>query len=237
VYPVSNRVEAGGSAELIADVQDDQTPLDQMAYTWSSDKSGGTFTPINGSLRHVRWQPPAGAAAGAYVFTLNVVERYQDGIQTKQHVVSATTAPVHYNDSLAEILKISFRFLTELFPTFSVSPQEAVRDFSDSCQGKEWELYDVTINRRDFHILSGTYSGVSVAFNSDKTLATVSGRCVFRDIPNSGPFAGRVERVEGTCTLTALYERWNWSLCSSSYGDGVAPVPESLRYRVPGLSR
>ena len=126
---------------------------------------------------------------------------------------------IHYNDSPTEITRIGARFLTELFPDVSVSPQAAVQDFTDSCDEKAKEFNDVTNNRINFHILSGTYSDITVDIDAARTSADVSGRCTFVDIPAdpNNPFYGKRESVSGICTLTAMYENWRWFLCSSHF--------------------
>jgi hypothetical protein len=97
-------------------------------------------------------------------------------------------------------------------------------------------LSDVTNNRINFQILSGTYTNVSISVDGARTSADVSGLCTFVDIPKDpkNPNYGKRESVSGICTLTAVYENWKWFLCSSHFrGLGVATL-DSLRYRVPG---
>src|SRR5207247_11057203 len=131
------------------------TPVDQLTSDWSAAPASGTFTGIG---RQVKWQAPRQQPTPAlYTVTLTVTETYTAGGQVKQNNASGS-AQIHYNDSGAEIRKISMRFLTELFPTYSVSPADAVQDFSDNCDGKKFELSDVTGNRQNFHIYSGAYT-------------------------------------------------------------------------------
>lgn len=220
--------------EIAADVQDAETPIDQLMYAWTAGNVGGTFDTVSGNPRRVKWQAPRGSPPRAFVFELSVTERYQESGVVKMHQVSTLSSMLHYNDSPAEVMRIAVRFITELFSNFSVTPAEAVQDFSDSCPGKQREREDVEGNRRNFRILSGTYSNVVVTLNADRTGANVTGVCVFRDIPNSGPNAGRTQRVEGRCDFTAIYERWNWFLCDSNF-TGSGPPTRELRFRVPGL--
>lgn len=229
----SPRVEADAEVTATAVVQDDETPIDQLSYQWSATPVNGEFT---GAGREVRWRAPRlQKTPDLYSLTLLVTERYVSGGLLAENKVSKTVQ-VHYNDSQSEIMRISMRFLTELFPDFSVSPQAAVQDFSDSCAGKFDELSDVTNNRINFYILSGTYTGVSINFKGDKTFADVSGRCEFVDIPTDpkNPNYGKRERVAGTCVLTAVYENWKWYLCESHFLPPYGLSLESLRYRVPG---
>jgi hypothetical protein len=229
----SPRVDADGEVALTAVVQDAETPLDQLTYQWSATPSKGGFI---GTGAQVRWRAPRQQTSpDVYSLKLTVTEKYVSGGQPAQNEVSKTVA-VHYNDSTAEVTKISMRFLTELFPDFSVSAQAAVQDFSDNCSEKFSELSDVANNRINFHILSGTYTNVAVNLDSSKTSADVTGQCTFVDIPTNpnNPLFGRRESVSGICTLTAIYESWKWYLCSSHFrGTGTVPLNE-LRFRVPG---
>ena len=229
------RVEAGEVLEISAEVHDAETPLDQLFYAWASEL-GGAFTTVNGNPRHVSWVAPHDLPAAPFDVMLLVTERYVQQGESRTQQVSARTSVMHYNDSRADVRRIATRFITELFPDFAVPPALAVQDFSDSCAGKQRELRDVEGNRLNFHILSGTFSNVSVTLNAGRTRASVSGACAFRDIPNAGrPNAGRIQRVEGTCNLTAIYEEWTWRLCDSNFDPPFSTTRESLRYRVPGL--
>jgi hypothetical protein len=229
----SPRVDADNEVALTAVVQDAETPLGQLTYQWSVTPSKGQFS---GTGAQVRWRAPRQETSpDLYTLKLTVTEQYVSAGEPALHEVSKTVA-VHYNDSPAEITKISMRFLTELFPDFSVSPQAAVQDFTDSCSDKASELSDITNNRLNFHILSGTYTNVSVDIDSSKTSADVSGQCTFVDIPTnpSNPMFGRRESVSGICNLTTIYENWKWYLCSSHFrGSGSVPMNQ-LRFRVPG---
>jgi len=229
----SPRVDADADLNLTAVVEDAETPLDQLTYQWSTTPVGGDFI---GSGAQIRWRAPRGQTTpGSYSVKLTVVEKYVSAGQPAQHEVSKAI-DVHYNDSPAEVRRIGMRFLTELFPDFTVAPPAAVQDFSDSCPGKSAELSDVTNNRKQFHILSGSYSPAAVDFDSAKTSASLSGQCTFVDIPTdpTNPNYNRRESVTGICTLTAVYESWRWYLCNSSFrGIGTTPLNE-LRYRVPG---
>jgi len=228
----SPRVEADQSVVATAFVSDAETPLDQLMYQWSATPVNGTFT---GTGPIATWRAPRQQATpDLYTLKLLITEKYTSGGQPKENSVSSTVQ-VHYNDSPKEIMTISMRFLTELFPTYTIPAQQAVADFSDSCSEKTSEYNDVANNRINFQILSGTYTNVSVTPNSDRTFADVSGTCAFRDIPKDpkNPNVGKTETVTGICRLTAIYENWKWWLCSSHF-QGISTTTSSLRYRVPG---
>jgi len=228
----SPRVEADQSVVATAFVSDAETPLDQLTYQWSATPVNGTFT---GTGPIATWRAPRQQATpDLYTLKLLITEKYTSGGQPKENSVSSTVQ-VHYNDSPKEIMTISMRFLTELFPTYTIPAQQAVADFSDSCSEKTSEYNDVANNRINFQILSGTYTNVSVTPNGDRTFADVSGTCAFRDIPKDpkNPNVGKTETVTGICRLTAIYENWKWWLCSSHF-QGISTTTSSLRYRVPG---
>lgn len=228
----SPRVEADQDVVATAFVSDAETPLDQLTYQWSSTPVSGLFT---GTGPIATWRAPKQQATpDLYTLKLLITEKYTSAGQPKENSVSSTVQ-VHYNDSPKEILTISMRFLTELFPTSTIPAQQAVADFSDSCSEKASEYNDVANNRINFQILSGSYTNVSVTPNGDRTFADVSGTCVFRDIPKDpkNPNVGKTETVTGICRLTAIYENWKWWLCSSRF-EGIGVTTSSLRYRVPG---
>ena len=228
----SPRVEADQTVVATAFVSDAETPLNQLTYQWSATPVDGKFT---GSGPIATWRAPKQQATpDLYTLKLLITEKYTSAGQPKENSVSSTVQ-VHYNDSPREIMTISMRFLTELFPTYTMSAQQAVADFSDSCSEKASEYNDVANNRINFQILSGTYTNVSVKPNSDRTFADVSGTCVFKDIPKDpkNPSFGKTETVTGICRLTAIYENWKWWLCSSRF-EGIGVTTNSLRYRVPG---
>ena len=226
------RVEADQDVVATAFVSDAETPLDQLMYQWSSTPVNGTFT---GPGPIATWRAPKQQATpDLYTLKLLITEKYTSAGQQKENTVSSTVE-VHYNDSVRELTTISMRFLTELFPTSTISAQQAVADFSDSCSEKAGEYNDVANNRINFQILSGTYTNVSVTPNGDRTYADVSGTCVFKDIPKDpkNPNFGKTETIAGICRLTAIYENWKWWLCSSRF-EGTGVTTNSLRYRVPG---
>jgi hypothetical protein len=237
----SQRAEAGENLTLTSVVLDSQTAPDQLVYDWSASPVSGTFT---GTGRQVSWRPPFLQVPGVYTLTLRVTENYTANGVGKQNSVSSNVQ-VHYNDSYQDINTISKRFLTQLFPDYSVSAAQAVQDFSSSTvtqpdgtrcsDGKASEFSDISNNRVNFHIWSGTYAISSITLNDDRTFGDVLGTCVFEDTPMnpSDPNYQKRERVTGTCHLTVVYENWNWFLCQSHFA-GIGVVPVSLRGRVPG---
>jgi len=231
----SPRAEEDNEVTVTASVEDVDTPVDQLTYAWSATPVNGTFT---GTGRQVRWRAPRlQPTPDTYMLTVLVTENYTLNGEAKDNKVTRSVE-IHYNDSYREVTKIGARYLTQLFPDFSVSPQQAVQDFSDSCPGKFAELNDVRNNRANYRILSGTYTNVTVTMNSLMTSADLRGACTFVDIPTDpkNPNFGKQETVSGTCLLNAIYENWKWFLCDSRFASsGVATSNGyGLQGRVPG---
>jgi hypothetical protein len=217
---------------LTATVTDAETPVDQLTYDWSAKPVNGLFT---GAGRQVKWKAPhLQNTPDLYTITLGVTENYTQNGQSLQNKTSSSV-DVHYNDSYREMTTLGMRFLTKLFPDYSVSADQAVQDFSDSCTGKADEHADVANNRTNFHILSGTYDISSIDLNDDKTSGKMEGTCVFHDIPNQ---TGKEEVVSGICRLTFVYEKWQWYLCESHYaGLSVGPATIMRPLTRPGSIR
>ena len=220
------RIEAGVELEIAASVQDAESALEQLTYTWSAQPANGTFL---GSGTRVRWRAPVGSPTpDTYTLTLTVSEKYvSEGVQRENSVSSSVQ--VRYNDSIVEISGITSQFLTD-FGTYSVTPELCVRNFSDNCPGKADELEDVRNNRRLFQILSATFTISSIVLNSDRTHANITAPCTFVDIEKA---TGRRETVTGTCKLRAVYESFRWYLCESRFEWSGTTYGFSLRYRVP----
>ena len=223
------RVEAGQAVQVTAVVQDAETPLNQLTYTWSSSPVGGTFASQGAQAT---WTAPTMATTpDTYTLTLTVSEKYKSAGMQQENSVSSSVQ-VHYNDSVAEITALVLQFLTD-FTTYSVTPAECVRNFSDNCQGKSDELHDIEQNRALFQILGGTFSVSSVTLNADSTAANVVAPCTFMDIVKA---TGVRETVVGTCLLTAVYESFRWFLCVSRFagqGKSAGSLPAALRYSHP----
>lgn len=225
----SQRVEADQELQVTAVVQDAETAVDQLTYAWSSSPLTGSFS---GATSQVRWRAPKLATSPSLVtLALTITEKYTSGGQAKENSVSGSTQ-VHYNDSTAETTKLSMDFLTD-FTTYAVSPEQCVRNFSDSCRGKADELSDIQNNRALFQILSGNFSVSNVSYNGDRTFANITAPCTFYDIRKDN---GKHETVVGTCRLTSVYENWQWRLCESNFdwiGTTTNAVRKALEYSHP----
>jgi hypothetical protein len=225
----SPRVEAGEEVELTVFLKDNETPLDQLTYTWSVSPPGGTFS---GTGRSVRWRAPKlQKTPHVYTLLVTVTEPYTVGRLRQENRVSSS-AIVHYNDSASEVNGLAIQFYND-FGTHSVSAVQCVRNFSDSCEGKRWEREDIQRNRdrTDYRIVSSTLSSTpEIEFDSTLGSGTFLQPCTFEDISLT---TGKRQRVSGDCLLTTVYEDWRWWLCESYFLYDVTTF-ESLRHRVPG---
>ena len=206
----SPRVEADQEMVVTASVADDVTPIDQLTYEWSAKPVNGTFT---GSGPQVRWRAPhLQATPDTYTLTLTITEKYTQSGVAKQNQTTGL-AQVRYNDSYAEISKLSVDFLND-FATFTTSPEQCVRNFSDNCRGKADELSDIRNNRINFQIQSGKLGTPSILLNDALTFANSDVACTFVSIQKA---TGKTETATGTCLLTAVYETFKWFLCDSNF--------------------
>jgi hypothetical protein len=206
----SPRVEADQEVVVTARVQDDVTPIDQLTYEWSAKPVNGTFS---GSGPQVRWRAPhLEATPGTYTLTLTVIEKYTDKGVAKENRATADVQ-VHYNDSYAEISKLSVTFLND-FATYSIGAEQCVRNFSDNCPGKKAELSDIQANRINLQIQSARLGTPAVVLNGDLIRANSNVPCTFVSVQKA---TGKTETATGTCLLTAVYENFKWFLCDSHF--------------------
>jgi hypothetical protein len=213
----SAQVDGEQSVQLTAVVADQETTPAQLTYQWSATPSNGTFT---GSGAQVRWRPPSTAPVPSeFTITLTVVESYFSGANTKENRV-ATSTDVRYNELIVQGLVN--QFLTD-FGTFSKTPQECVRNFSDNCSGKSAELSDIAGNRArsGVQIESASFPPASVSLRASGVVADASAPCTFVDRNSNGT---RVA-VAGTCDLTAVYEAPRWLLCTSNFNPPFTTTP------------
>jgi hypothetical protein len=211
------RAEVDQDVTVTADVEDAETPVDQLKYGWSANV--GSFT---GDGRVVTWRLPKGTVQTPVdvTMTLVVTENYQDVDDsgkpiTRQNIVSMDTpSPLHVNDSMAELTKMGTTFLVDYFGNSSVSPEACLVDFWDGCSGKAAELSDIQ-NNRNLYIQRVAKADLETInfFDSDKTSAEVWMACSFTATDKSSGVTGT---ASGDCYLTAVYEQGRWWLCDSN---------------------
>jgi hypothetical protein len=206
------RTEVGRDVRISATVTDAETPVTSLAYEWTS--AVGTFT---GTGAEVMWRASATATTPAAIeLTLTVVERYTaivGGVSRSLENRTTKTASIRVNNSPRETAELGVRFLTD-FANSRIPAAVAVREFTDSCSGKQDELRDVEHNRETFDIVGFELGTPDVELNSRLTSATIEIPCDFTSIRLS---TGETEQATGTCALTAVYEQFRWWLCTSRF--------------------
>jgi hypothetical protein len=237
------RVEVGKPVTVTAFVEDAETPLPNLTYTWTADN--GTFS---GSGPVVAWTAGQDAKTpGDFTLTLTVTEPLPSGSNPAQNTAT-NSVKVHVNNSPKELADLSLRFLNN-FADSSVSPQTCTAEFSDSCSGKKAELSDITDNRHDFLILSSSLRNTGVDIDSSRVSATVHTFCQFTSrvitktpqsggcliVPGSCPFDS-VQTVQGDCFTANVYESGRWWLCKSNFAaQGAATAFERAFFGIRRL--
>jgi hypothetical protein len=222
----ASRAEVGDVVAISAEIEDAETPVDQLKYTWTA--SAGTFT---GTGRQVTWTLAKGAPTPVEVtFGVTVTETYADVDDankpiTRENKVSLNApGTLRVHDSAAEIGKIVFAFLVTYFGNSNVSADAAVVDFIDPCpdcpSGKEDERDDVQDNRDRYTFISSSIDILSVDVNGSRTFASVDAYCAFTSTEKSSGISGT---AVGICSLTALYSNGRWWLCESH----ARPLPSA----------
>ena len=207
---------------VTATVIDAETPTDQLKYEWSA--ASGT---IAGSGREVTWRAPAQASTPATVrLSLTVVETYQtvnaQGLPTTaEHRVPATF-DVRLHASEKEVRDLAVEFLVE-FSQQRLSPQQIIRNFTDSCRGKDEELADVIRNQNEMIINSYTVEPnppVDIEFGSTcRNRGRTGDACVYVPVrwQSTVKADGKPQLAVGTDQVNAIYESNRWRLCDSDF--------------------
>lgn len=226
------RIEVDEEVALAATVRDAETPIEQLIFEWAAD--GGTFS---GQGPSVSWRPAADAATpGDVVVRLTVREMYgtaPPGGQRPEHRVTATSPAIRVHNSPRELGDLAMRFLSD-FANSSVSADACVREFSDSCRGKEQERSDIEDNRRYYEVLSSSLRLREVTVAGDRLTGSMRVNCGFTSrikechsgIPNCS--VGGIESVDGDCLLSAVYEQNRWWLCNSNFAGARLGVMRGL---------
>ena len=148
-----------------------------------------------------------------------------DGRQQTRENRASSSVTVHVNNSSTELSDLALTFLDD-FVHSERSPEFCVRNFSDSCRGKQEELGDIQANRAEFinDPSRSSFSIRSIGYNTPgnvptgATFATVLAPCSFAATRKS---TGVFGIAQGTCRLTNVYENWQWRLCESNF---LAPL-------------
>ncbi|MBI4475784.1 MAG: hypothetical protein HY654_01345, partial [Acidobacteria bacterium] len=143
----SSRAEVDTEVTLAAVIDNTDTPVDRLVFEWTVEK--GAFS---GTGPIVRWRAPRGERTPAtYDLQLTVIDRYTlvdaDGrTELRENRATASTR-VRVHDSRGELTTLALTFLGD-FANSAVSAETCVRNFSDTCRGKQEELEDIRDNRQ-----------------------------------------------------------------------------------------
>jgi hypothetical protein len=208
------------SVTVSATVEDAETPVSQLTFTWSADT--GSFS---GAGPTVSWTAPHEfRTPGTATLTLVVTERYQTTdasgrAVTAENQVRGTTA-VRLHNSPKEVGDLAVLFLEDF--SKQIDPLLVVRNFSLSCSGRGDELFDVEKDNRDF-----TMNSYSIG--TPATTVGFTGRCPFRNVRGDAcafvpvewhstlKATGARTTAIGTDQVTAIYEDGQWRLCASDF--------------------
>jgi hypothetical protein len=207
------QVDAGQEVEITAVAEDAQTPAELLTYEWTTEPPGGTLASQG---RIVRWRAPTdGPVPSDYVVRVTV----------RDLTLSATmtTSPIRVNDGIREMRQLAEAFLAD-FSDSSKSAEFVVRNFSNSCGGKQEELLDIQNNRQTFTILNAIYRVDSVSLNASPFFCSAPGGpsgCARVISParwvSLNRVTNRIEEARGDSWLTGFYENRQWWLCDSRF--------------------
>jgi IPT/TIG domain len=209
---------------VVALVQDGETPLPNLRYEWTVEAGE-----VIGSGPAIQWRAPRGISTPADTrLTLIVTETYETtndaGLPVSEENRASATTSVRVHDSVREIGDMAVTFLTE-FSQQHLSPEQIVRNFTDSCRGKRQEIDDIRKNQAEFTVTRFTLGPPSVH-------VTFGGVCPFRDRfgdactnvsarwESTVKATGRSQVSVGNDQVTSLYEGGRWWLCESDF-DGT----------------
>jgi hypothetical protein len=209
------QVDAGQEVEITAVAEDAQTPAELLSYEWAAEPPGGTFT---GQGRIVRWRAPTDGP---------VPSDYAVRVTVRDLTLSATmtTSPIRVNDGIREMRQLAETFLGD-FIVSTNSAEFCVRNFTDSCPGKQAELIDIRENREDFTILTAqsSYRVAEVHLNSGWLQCTAPqgpASCALVVAParfvSINHQTGRIEVAAGNALISGIFEQNRWRLCDSRY--------------------
>jgi hypothetical protein len=235
------RTEVNTDIDVNAVVQDQETNPSSLVYEWTA--TGGIFSSA-GPGAAVRWRALNVTGPTAFELTLTVIERYTvavdgGGQEARENRVTGKTT-VHVNDSPTEFPGLAYTFLDDFIHP-DRPPEYCVRNFSDSCRGKQDELNDIRTNRAMFLIdpaRSSVGTGTPAFYATNGGRAVPPGQASFAEIfiPcrfGSTSLATNVFGVAvGTCQLTGVYENFQWRLCDSHFQAtaGISAFLKTFRF-------
>jgi IPT/TIG domain len=229
--------DPGEPIDIVANVQDAETPVSQLAYEWTSN-AGGTFS---GNGNAVKWRAPQPSIIPLNAtLTVAVVERYDtvdaSGLPvTRENRVSKSIA-VSVHDSLKEVGDMARQFLLDFSDSSIRDVSYIMRNFTDLCaNSKAAEASEVAHNRQHFRIMSSRVDppAVSVEFGGRCPFRAVSGdACALVPVDWVSTFLddGSSHHALGTDQVSAVYDGTlnRWGLCASDF-DGKEVVSGLMR--------
>jgi len=235
----SNFADLDETITVTATAIDAETPADQLTYEWTAES--GT---ISGTGRQVSWRAPAQASTPSEVrISLTVVETYQtvdaQGLPTTAQNRVPGSFTVRLHASAKEVRDLAVEFLLE-FSQQRNSPQQIVRNFSDSCRGKAEELHDVAVNQDEKIINSYSVEPnppVDIDFGGVcRNRGRIGDACAYVPVrwQSTVKASGKPELAVGNDQVNAIYENSRWRLCDSDFIgtttlDGK-PSPRSFKH-------
>lgn len=228
--------DVGEEIDVVATVQDAETPVSQLTYEWTST-AGGTFS---GSGAAAKWRAPQAAGTPlTATLTLTVIERYSafdsNGLpMTSENRVSKSIA-VSLHDSLAEVGGMARQFLLDFSDSNIRDVNYIMRNFTDTTSvcshGKASETSDVKHNRDTFRITSSFVgpADVIIAFGTICRVQSAAGdACAFVPVDWVSTILadGTREHAWGTDQVSAIYvpNEQRWGLCASNFDGHNSPA-------------
>jgi hypothetical protein len=231
---VSSRAESRAELDVTAVVQDSETSPANLVYEWTA--TGGTVT---GTGASVRWLMPGVTVPTPFDLNLIVIERYTvavpGGVDEPRENRVTGKATVHVNDSAREITDLATTFIDDFLHS-ERTPEFCVRNFTDTCPGKQEELNDIRANRANFvnNPAASSMGPGSLNFydtGSSRRTQVPPSQAGFAELLAPCRFAatnkatGASGLAVGTCQLTQIYENFRWQLCDSRFlaAPGLTP--------------
>jgi hypothetical protein len=207
---------------VTATVIDAETPTDQLKYEWTAES--GT---ISGTGREISWRAPAQASTPTTSrLTLTVIETYQtvdaQGLPKTDENRVTSTFDVRLHASAKEVRDLAVEFLVD-FSQQRLSPAQIIRNFTDTCAGKDQELGDVVKNQRENTINSYSVEPnprVDIAFGGVcRDRGRTGDACVYVPVrwQSTVKADGKPQLAVGTDQVNAIYENSRWRLCDSDF--------------------
>jgi hypothetical protein len=219
----ANFADIGETVNVAATVHDDETPVDQLQYQWTSSVGS-----IDGTGTQVKWIAPAGMPGSDPVdvtITLKVTEKYGQSGQF-QHDVSGT-ATLSLHDSVKEVGDMARQFLLDFSDSTITDVSYIMRNFDPSCSGTGMETQQVSDNRKKFKIVRWNVGPSSVKIPFGNAFCPVPDRVQRGDACASNPVHWESEVIggnhfqiaDGTDWVAAYYRTAlkAWKLCDSQF--------------------